>query len=298
MRRTRRQLDGQGDALVDALERHRDVHFRRTRSRRVTGEKSALEFINAVGFCTGFSAGLGLACLREAISGEREPVQPEHIQHDYAIGMTWRLKDTLPARRVVYYGKVIGGRPSFIAPDLLGAFLKLRLKPGGYLGLYRRGGLTQGAKLVMDILTRRGTSETKALKLSTGFARPRQRATFDRAMKELQEKFLALKVEERYEPFTYVWDTLEHRWPDAIRQARSIPRADAAYAIVRRYFEVAGYGNELAVARLLGIEPALIESSARKLQREGLICRGIRLNGFSGTFAVLAQYASVLTSAA
>ena len=40
-------------------------------------------------------------------------------------------------------------------------------------------------------------------------------------MKDLQGKFLALKVEEHYEPFTYVWDTLEHRWPDALKESRA-----------------------------------------------------------------------------
>ena len=32
--------------ILDALERHRDFHFRRIVSRRVTGEKSALKFID------------------------------------------------------------------------------------------------------------------------------------------------------------------------------------------------------------------------------------------------------------
>jgi len=76
---------------LDTLERHRDHHFRRVPKRRVAGEKSALAFIEEVGFCTGFTAGLGVPCLREAIAGEREPKIPEHLQHDYAIGMTWRI---------------------------------------------------------------------------------------------------------------------------------------------------------------------------------------------------------------
>jgi hypothetical protein len=287
-----------GAELFERLERHRDLRFRRVRSRRVAGEKRALEFINQVGFCTAFTAGLGVPCLREAIAGEREPALPEHIQHDYAIGMTWRIKDSLPARRAVYYGKVIAGRPSFIARDLLGAFLRLRLAPGGYAALYRRGELSQAAKLIMDVLAKRGPSETKQLKLSTGHARPRERARFDRAMKELQEKFLALKVEERYEPFTYVWDTLEHRWPEAMREARSIAPRDAAVAIVRRYFEVAAYGDERAIARVLGIAPALVDGAARKLERDGVIRRGVKFDGRVGTFSVLAEYASAITTAA
>ncbi len=277
-------------ALLEALERHRDHHFRRVRARRVTGEKAALGFINEVGFCTAFSPGLGVPCLREAIEGRREPALPEHIQHDYAIGMTWQIKDTLAERRMAYYGKAISGRPSFIATQILPAFLRLRAEPRGYLALYRRGELSHGAKLIMDVLGRRGASETRALKLSTGHGQPSRRAAFDRAMKELQEKFLALKVEERYDPFTYVWDTMEHRWGDALGQARKIPRAEAALLLVRRHFEMAAFGNERAVARILGIEAATVESAARKLEREGLLLRGVRLARMAGTVAMLASY--------
>ena len=236
--------------ILDALEKHRDFHFRRIPSRRVTGEKSALKFIDEVGFCTGFTAGLGVPCLREAIAGTREPVMPEHIQHDYAIGMTWRIKDSLPERRLVYYGKAIAGRPSFIARDMLGAFLRLRVDPGGYRKLYTNGGLSHCGKLVMDTLAKRGPAETRVLKLSSGYAQPSRRAVFDRAMKELQEKFLALKVEERADPFSYVWDTIPHRWPDAIAEARQLTRTQAAYLIVRKFFETSAYSTERTIARI------------------------------------------------
>ncbi|HTW89560.1 MAG TPA: hypothetical protein VMD75_16305 [Candidatus Binataceae bacterium] len=273
--------------LLARLEAYRDQRFRRLKSRRVTGEQSALGFINQSGFCTAFSAGLGVPCLREAIAGEREPALPEHIQHDYAIGKAWELKDRLPAKRLVYYGKVIGGRPGFIALDLLPAFLRLRVAPGSYRSLYARGQLSRCAMLVMQTLSRRGAAETRVLKLSSGFVRPRERAEFDRAMKELQEKFLALKVEERYDPFTYVWDTLEHRWAAALRSARTLSPGGAAYQIVRRYFEIAGFGSERAVARLLAIEPALVAQAARRLERERIIARAVRIDGVTGVHSIL-----------
>ena len=275
---------------LERLEAHRDYHFRRTRSRRVTNEKTALAFINEVGFCAGFTAGLGVPCLREAIVGAREPALPEHIQHDHAIGMTWRLKDELPARRLVYYGKAIAGRPGFIARDLLGAFLRLRVSPGGYRRLYADGMLSHCAKLVMDALVKRGAAETRALKLTSGYAQPKNRAAFDRAMKELQEKFLALKVEERYEPFTYVWDTMEHRWPDAMREARDLTPREAAYRVVRRYFEVAGFGSERTVARLLAIPPSLVVMTTRRLERERRIKRATRIESYPGEVSVLLEY--------
>jgi hypothetical protein len=277
--------------VADLLERHRDHHFRRLPTRRVTGEQSALAFINDTGFCAAFTAGLGVPCLREAIEGRREPELPEHIQHDRAIMMTWNLKDALPLRKAVYYGKVIAGRPGFIALAILPAFLRLRVAPGGYRKLYQRGSLSHCAKLVMDALTRRGPAETRALKLASGYAQPRMRAEFDRAMKELQEKFLALKVEERYAPFTYVWDTVDHRWAEAIRAAHTLAPREAAYQIVRRYFETAAFGSERAVARILGIDPALVDAAARRLERERIVRRALRVEGFRETLTILAEYA-------
>jgi hypothetical protein len=277
-------------AAGELLEAHRDHHFRRIPARRVTSEPMALRFINETGFCAAFTAGLGLPCLREAIEGRREPELPHHIQHDRAIMMTWNLKDVLPARRAVYYGKVLSGRPSFIALELLPCFLRLRLTSGGYQKLYERGMLSHCAKLVMDALGRRGPSETKALKLTTGFAQPKMRIEFDRAMKELQENFLALKVDERYEPFTYVWDTVEHRWAEATRAAKSLSTQRAAYAIVRRYFETAGYGSERAVARMLGLAPRLVETAARKLENERVVRRGIRVAEYRETLTLLAKF--------
>lgn len=285
--RTAQPPDGD---LAAALEAHRDHTFRRTPARRISGEAGALAFIEETGFCAAFTAGLGVPCVREAIEGRREPPLPEHIQHDRAIMMTWNLKDTLPARKAVYYGKAIGGRPGFIAPAMLPAFLRLRVAPGGYRKLYARGMLSHCARLVMDALAKRGASETLALKLASGYAQPKMRAEFDRAMKELQEKFLALKVEERYDPFTYVWDTMERRWGEALRAARALTPAAAALAIVRRYFEIAGYGAERAIARVLAIDPALVDRAAARLEREGLIVRNRRVKGIRETISMLARF--------
>ena len=138
----------------------------------------------------------------------------------------------------------------------------------------------------MDALTKRGASETMALKLATGYSQPNRRAEFDRAMKDLQGKFLALKVEEHYEPFTYVWDTLEHRWPDALKESRALSKNEAAYRVLRRYFEIAGFGNERALARILQIDPGLLEATARKLEREKIIVREKRIEGIPGVYSV------------
>jgi hypothetical protein len=264
----------QPDLLVERLERHRDFHFRRLPARRVKSESQALNFINEVGFCTAFTAGLNVPCLREAIVGEREPPLPLHIQHDHAIGMTWRLKDVLTAKRAVYYGKAIAGRPAFIAPQMLPAFLRLRAARTSYLTAFRSGELSLCGKLVMDALRRRAVAATAELKVAAGYARASRRVEFDRAMKELQEKFMVLKVEERYEPFTYVWSTIGHRWADAMAQARKLRREEAAYQIVKRYFLIASYGGGGALARARGKEPPRVARAMTRLVREGLLAPG------------------------
>lgn len=274
---------------LEELERHRDHHFHRTPGRRISGERAALGFIEKVGFCAAFTAGMGVPCLREAIEGAREPPLPEHIQHDRAIIMTWNIKDSLPAKRLVYYGKVLGGRPSFIARNTLAAFLRLRAEPRGYRALYERGLLSNCARRIMDALVKRGAAETKALKLSAGYAQPKMRAEFDRAMKELQGRFLALKVEERYDPFTYVWDTMERRWSEALREARSLSRAEAAYRVGRRYFEIAGFGAERAVARLLAVDATVFDGAMRRLERERRLIRGMHVEGLIGNYSILTE---------
>jgi hypothetical protein len=128
-----------------------------------------------------------------------------------------------------------------------------------------------------------------ALKLSSGYSEPKRRAEFDRAMKELQEKFLALKVEERHDRFTYVWDTVAHQWGDAMREARSLTQLAAAQILLRRYFTLAAYGNERAIARTLGLDFSLTERAARCLERAGLIRRGLRIPGLRETVSALTQ---------
>ena len=61
--------------------------------------------------------------------------------------------------------------------------------------------------------------------------------------------------------------------------------------IVARYFETAAFGSERAIARLLGIDLALVEDAARGLEREGAIARGVRIDAHPGAISLLSTYA-------
>ena len=69
---------------------------------------------------------------------------------------------------------------------------------------------------------------------------------------------------------------------------RTLTRSEAAYRVVRQYFEIAGFGSERAVARLLAIDPALVDSSARRLERERVLGRTLRVEGLIGEHSILA----------
>jgi hypothetical protein len=86
-----------------------------------------------------------------------------------------------------------------------------------------------------------------------------------------------------------VWDTLEHRWPDALKESRALSKSEAAYRVIRRYFEIAGFGNERVLSRILQIDRALVDGAARKLEREKLIAREVRIGGAPGAHSVLRE---------
>ena len=108
------------------LEAIRDRTFHRLPHLRIRGEQSALRFIRKVGFCFTFSTfGFSAPCLWVAVSGRRHPRWPRHTHHDPGVLLTWELKDLLPAKRLVYYGKLLKGRPTLVSLELLPAFVAL-----------------------------------------------------------------------------------------------------------------------------------------------------------------------------
>src|SRR3989337_3599742 len=108
------------------LEAGRARAFRPAPALRVRSARAAAAFVDRVGICSTFYRSPdGLACLWEAVVGRQRPRWPRHSHHDAGIGLTWELKDTLPSKKRVYYGKLIKGRPLLVALGLLPAFYAL-----------------------------------------------------------------------------------------------------------------------------------------------------------------------------
>jgi hypothetical protein len=274
-----------------ALEARRRRNFRQSPALRVRSAPGALRFVDAVGFCSTFYRfPEGAPCLWEAVAGRANPRWPRRSHHDAGIGVTWELKDTLPARRQVYYGKLIKGRPVLVALDLFPAFYALvrgSQRARAYVREYEAGRLSLTAKRIMDSLARESPQYTRGLRAECFMLEPAKTREFERAMAELQQGLWIVKTEERYEPtFSYRWDLVERWLPDAVAGGRRLGRPAALDRLLARYLEGAVYSTPGLLRRLFAIPRGEIDASLARLERRGALRTGVEVAGWPGRWVL------------
>ncbi len=274
-----------------ALETFRDRTFHRLPHLRIRGERGALRFIQRVGICFTFSTfGSTLPCLYVAVCGRRHPRWPKHTHHHPAVVRTWELKDTLPTKRLVYYGKLLKGKPTLVSLELFPAFVALiragRLS-GDYLADYRDGRLSRTALQIMNTLMELHPLETGDLRRRAGLGAPAQTRPFEKAMAELQRKLWIVKREEVYEPsFSYRWDLLENWLPEQVKRGHALSRDEAMRQVVKYYLKSAIASQERIMTRLFGLSPGEVEGVLGRLAVEGLITRGAPIRNLPGRWVL------------
>ena len=270
-----------------ALVGQRRRNFRHVPSRRVRSPRSALDFVDAVGLCSTFYRfPEGLGCLWEAVAGRPAPRWPRHSHHDDGVGITWELKDVLPARRQVYYGKLVKRRPVLVALDLFPAFYALgrgNQRATAYRTEYESGRLSLTAKRIMDCLLRESPQYTRGLRAECFMLEPGKTREFERAMGELQQGLWIVKTEERYEPtFSYRWDLLERWLPDQVAEGRRLRRPAALERLISRYLAGAVYSTPTLIARLFGLGRAEVEDALSRLARAGRVSSPFEVPSWPG----------------
>jgi hypothetical protein len=213
------------------------------------------------------------------VVGRRDPPWPRHSHHDAGVALAWRLKDELPARRAVYYGKLLRGRPVLVALDVFAAFYALvrgRQRARDYRAEYAAGRLSERARRLMDVLVRRHPLYTRDWRAEAFLLDPGSTRAFERAVAELQGGLWVVKTEERYQPsFSYRWDLVEAWLPAAVREGRRLDRAAALRRLLDRYLAAAGWGTPRGLARLFGLPPAEVGAALEALARAGTVRAGI-----------------------
>ena len=277
----------QGVSLLEQLETLRDRTFRRLPVLRVHGPARALRFINEVGLASLFATrGVNLPCLWVAVCGRRDPQFPHHSHHDPEVALAWNLKDQLPAEGKVFYAKLVRGKPTFVAWDIFPCVYRLLGPQHDYIRQYRDGLLSPAAKAILDALHRKRPQETFELKLATNCARPSQRRVFDAAMAEVQQQLYVAMREVRYDPFTYVWDLVEARYPEPVARSRECSQRQAAYRLAQRYFASVIYATIAQLASVLG-DRSLAQSALVSLVRDGVVDADCTVEGLRGRWLVV-----------
>jgi hypothetical protein len=219
-------------SLPEHIELHRDRMWRRDEERRVESALDAERFIEEVGFANTLTdtrrAGPSLYI---AVCGRRDVSLPRNVQKDEETRLTWYLKDEVMRRGRVYYAKLAGGRSMFVAPALISNFAAVWMP----LRKDEQQVLSANAQRVLKVLRREHELATADLRAESGVT---ERATFTRALDELQRAMKVIPQEVIYQPFSYIWGLAEDRF--AVELRKRVARKTALREIARAYLAGAG----------------------------------------------------------
>ena len=232
--------------LPEEIEVHRDRMWRRDPENRVEDVYAAERFIEEVGFCEALTDSRRPGpSLYVAVCGRRDAHMPRNVQKDPESSLAWTIKDEVMRRGKCFYGKVLRGRSTFIAPRLIPFFNALC----GIPSRMEKNTLSVDAQVILKIMRREWEMGTRDLREASGIA---ERARFDKAMTQLQKSLKIIPTEVLYEPtFTYIWSIPEARFPEELKQ--KVKREDAVKEIARAYLIGAGMTLRGELARVTGL---------------------------------------------
>jgi len=232
--------------LPEEIEVHRDRMWRRDPENRVEDVYAAERFIEEVGFCEALTDSRRPGpSLYVAVCGRRDAHMPRNVQKDPESRLAWTIKDEVMRRGKCFYGKVLRGRSTFIAPRLVPFFNAL----WGIPQKMEKKQLSADALVILRIMRREWELATRDLREASGIA---ERARFDKAMTQLQRSLKIIPTEVLYEPtFTYIWSIPEARFPEQLKQ--NVKREAAVKEIARAYLVGAGMTIRGELARVTGL---------------------------------------------
>jgi len=269
----------------EQVQNWRDTRYRRRHDLRLRSAQQALEFINDIGFCFLFPGkGVEMPSLWEAICGERRPLPERH--DDVELGYAWDWKDELPARGLVFYGKLLRGKPTLVSLDLLPYFYALSENygdPDDYLIEYEDGRLSEEARWVYEALLKYGAMPTSHLRRKARLDGRSNAARFDRAVAELQSGLKIVKTgisDANAWGYCYVYDVLLRRWPDLSSRAQAIATDEAMRTLPVAHLRNVGVASLEEVARLFGWEVPRIAAVCARWAASGQLLTGGHVKGW------------------
>lgn len=254
---------------------------------KVKTRREAVQFVNDVGIALLFPGDrLALPDLWSAINGHERELPKHH--HDWALGKTWDWKDQIPSHKEAWYGKIIRGKPAFIALTDLPALYALSSNYGeldDYLEAYADGLMSNEAKAIYEVLLKEGPLPTSTMRKAIGLSGGGDNARrFERAIAELQADLKIVKAgisDANRWKYCYVYDLLLRWVPNLGEQAREYNSRKAMRHIITRYLQSSQAAPPSAYSRLFGWDVAITERIISEMLQDGSL-RAIRVMGAPG----------------
>jgi hypothetical protein len=237
--------------LPTEIEIYRDHTWRRDPERRIEDVYAAERFVEETGFCAVLQDSRRTGpSLYVAVCGRRDAHLPRNVQKDPETSLAWTIKDEVMRRGKCFYGSVLKGRATMIAPRLLPFFSAI----WGIQRSKEKSVLSEDALTILKVLRHEWEMGSRDLRSAS---RIPDRARFIRAMTQLQRTFKIIPIEVLYEPtFTYIWSSAEARFQKHLVEGQSIEREKALVEIARAYLTGAGMTLRGELARSTGLGSA------------------------------------------
>jgi hypothetical protein len=251
-----------GHELPPEIEDFRDERWRREGMRQVDTAIDAERFVDQVGFagCMNDSRRPGPS-LYIAVCGRRDAVLPRHVQKDPEASLTWTLKDEIVRRGNIFYAKLAGRKPTFVAPRMIPYFHAI----WGVRRSEEPRRLSRTALRILRVLRHEWEMSTADLRDESGV---KDRRAFGRGLDELQAAMLVMPSGVFYQPkFTYVWTLAIGRFPDTLR--RRVNRETALREIACCFLAGAGLTVRGELARVTGLSRPEAGRGNRALVAQG-----------------------------
>lgn len=281
----------------ERLDAFRARTFRLSPELRLTAADDAVRFVNERGFVYFWPIkGVVLPSLWTAVVGNR----PVADQHDDPGHVTWGWKDGLLDKRQWYYAKVLRGKATMIALEVVPYFYALSENYGDpehdYLQLYEDGLLSQSARAIYEALLHEGPLDTVNLRRMIRMTSKSSNSPFGRGLTELQRDFKVLPVgvaQTGAWRYSFIYELTHRYYPDLPEKARAITRKTARQKLVALYFESVGAATESDVRRLFQWRPKEVQATLRALVEVGDLRAGYNLTDAMGEHFVIARLLSV-----
>ena len=256
--------------LADALEAHRakvqGIH-------RVRNADGLVKMVDVFGFCFAFTLRTGDAPI---------PACFDHLStssEDRKWGWMWDWKDDLPEKKLLYYGKLLIRKPTFVSMKMLPTFYATFGRAGeddDHLDDVRAGRLSDIARRVIDYLAQRGETQTKRMRADLGITSQEGKSDYAKAVEELQRLMYVARVKavgEGRADYNYTYDLFVRRYPEIVRSAERISSNDAMTTLLRRLLDLAGGVTAKQVMRLFEWDNTQTERTTLRLESKGGLVR-------------------------